>query len=78
VSTLLSGSCFATQGQSIRTNCKKIAESAVTNRNMQDENLLRNGRHFNTIYRHWNETTQTLLRKLIYQQLEYQLEYWRL
>lgn len=50
----------------------------MTARNMGDQYLLRNGRHFNTIYRHWNEATQALLKKLIHQQLEYQLEYWRL
>lgn len=50
----------------------------ITSRNIGDAYLLRNLRHFNTIYRHWNETTQALLRKLIYQQLEYQLEYWHL
>lgn len=47
-------------------------------RGMGQDYLMRNGRHFDTIYTDWNETTQRLFRTLIFQQLEYQLEYWQL
>ena len=47
-------------------------------RNMDPVYLLRNGRHFNTIYTEWDQVTKDLFRKLVYQQLEYLLEYWEL
>lgn len=50
----------------------------ISKRNLGNDYLLRNGRHFNTIYTEWDKTTQGLFKKVILQQLEYQLEYWNL
>lgn len=50
----------------------------ISERNLGSDYLLRNGRHFNTIYTEWDRRTQVLFKKLIHHQLEYQLEYWNL
>ena len=47
-------------------------------RNMDEVYLLRNARHFDTIYTEWDDRTKSLFEKLINQQLEYLLEYWKL
>lgn len=50
----------------------------ISERNLGSDYLLRNARHFNTIYTEWNKRTQALLKNLIFQQLDYQLGYWKL
>ncbi len=43
-----------------------------------EEYILRNARQFNTIYTSWDSDSKKLFKKLILQQLEYQLDYWKL
>ena len=50
----------------------------ISERNLGNQYLLRNGRHFSSIYTEWDARTQGLFKKLIHQQLEYQLDYWDL
>lgn len=47
-------------------------------RNMGLAYVMRNSRQFDTVFTEWNESTQTLMKKLIKFKLEYFLEYWEL